>query len=297
MSIKITCLQCGKSHKVNDRLAGKRVRCPECDTAVHVPELPIPAKPVAVEPAVVEPLEVESVAAEPVAVEAVPVSADPVSVEAVVAEPGDASNDNDNAAGVVAAVAVGAASDAGVVPANQGPDQGAAQDSAMATAQSDDGGGPSPPTPIDDDDDIAPRKERDLGELDMTPMVDVTFLLLIFFVVTASFQLQKSIMMPRQQTDAPSTNSVEEQPDELDQVELQIDEFGAFTVLAADWEAETPGKQNLISKLKEAQTEAGAKLIIKVHEQCLLQALVDGMDAGTIADYKEIEVTQVDEFD
>jgi len=33
-------------------------------------------------------------------------------------------------------------------------------------------------------------------ELDMTPMVDVTFLLLIFFMVTASFTLQKSIPQP-----------------------------------------------------------------------------------------------------
>ncbi len=39
MSIQIQCLQCGTSHQVNDRLAGRRVRCPECDTAIHVPEL------------------------------------------------------------------------------------------------------------------------------------------------------------------------------------------------------------------------------------------------------------------
>src|SRR5688572_20269137 len=30
------------------------------------------------------------------------------------------------------------------------------------------------------------------AEMDMTPMVDVTFLLLIFFMVTASFTMQKS---------------------------------------------------------------------------------------------------------
>ena len=260
MSIKITCVQCGKSHKVNDRLAGKRVRCPGCDTAVHVPELPISAESVPATPDSVEPVVAQAVVAD--SVEAVPVQA-----AAVAAVPVDASEPKKSRAAAV---------------------------SQTTTANSD-----SQRPPIDDDDDepVMAREPRDMGELDMTPMVDVTFLLLIFFVVTASFQLQKSIMMPRQQTDAPSTNSVEDQPDELDQVELQIDEFGAFTVLAADWEAETPGKQNLVTKLKEAQTEAGAKLIIKVHEQCMLQALVDGMDAGTIADYQEIEVTQVDQFD
>ncbi len=72
----------------------------------------------------------------------------------------------------------------------------------------------------DDDDEILVRRKRDEDEIDMTPMVDVTFLLLIFFMVTAAFSLQKSIEMPRQQTDAPSSN-VEEEIDELDVVEVQ----------------------------------------------------------------------------
>jgi len=42
-------------------------------------------------------------------------------------------------------------------------------------------------------------------------MVDVTFLLLIFFMVTASFTLQKSIPQPPAASDAPSTNVVEEE--------------------------------------------------------------------------------------
>ena len=37
------------------------------------------------------------------------------------------------------------------------------------------------------------KKDIPEDELDMTPMVDVTFLLLIFFMVTASFTLQKSL--------------------------------------------------------------------------------------------------------
>jgi biopolymer transport protein ExbD len=131
----------------------------------------------------------------------------------------------------------------------------------------------------------------------MTPMVDVTFLLLIFFMVTAAFSLQKSIEMPRQQTDAPSTTVVEEEKEEFDQIEIQIDEFGSFLVLGPDWQEETPGKQNLTSTLKRANDGSGnMKLIIKVHEQCKLQYLVDAMDAGTIAGFVETEVTQVEGF-
>lgn len=42
-------------------------------------------------------------------------------------------------------------------------------------------------------------RKRSLGaeeEMDLTPMVDMTFLLLIFFMITASFQIQKSLEMP-----------------------------------------------------------------------------------------------------
>ena len=66
MSIKVTCVQCGTSLDVNDAMAGRRLRCPECDTAVHVPELEVPAEtPPEAEP---EPQPVQ-----PVVVEAAPV--------------------------------------------------------------------------------------------------------------------------------------------------------------------------------------------------------------------------------
>jgi biopolymer transport protein ExbD len=154
----------------------------------------------------------------------------------------------------------------------------------------------------DEDEDDQPLFEtgpREPEELDMTPMVDVTFLLLIFFMVTAAFSLQKSIQMPRQQTDAPSTAVIDKEEDELDMVEVQVDEFGGFFVMAPEFERETPGKQNLIATLKEAIAGSpdGMRLIIKVHELAKLRYLVDAMDAGTIAGYPELKVTQVEEFD
>lgn len=151
----------------------------------------------------------------------------------------------------------------------------------------------------DDDEPVLPRQRRPEEEMDMTPMVDVTFLLLIFFMVTAAFSLQKSIEMPKQQTDAPSTSVQEEEVEELDMVELEVDEFGSFLVLAPEWERETPGKQNLISALKEAiaGNQDGMQLNIKVHEMAKLKVLVDAMDAGTIAGFAKLEVMQVEGFD
>ena len=247
MSIQVQCIQCHSTHKVNDRLAGRHVRCPSCSATIQIP-------------AAVKSLTVWSEAQD-----------DNVVYDA----------DDDLFKGVEGDFLDHA-------PANQESFNDQPQ-----TPQ------PAAMDDFDDDNVMPPRQKREDDELDMTPMVDVTFLLLIFFMVTASFSLQKSIEMPRQQTDAPSTSTTDEEPEELDQVEVQVDEYGSFLVLAADWEKETPGKQNLISALKESLTAGsdGTRLSVKVHELAKLQALVDAMDAGTIAGFTQIEVTQVEDFD
>ena len=71
-------------------------------------------------------------------------------------------------------------------------------------------------------------------ELDMTPMVDVTFLLLIFFMVTASFTLQKSIAQPPVPDTLPSTNPVDEPEDEDQYVEVIIDQFNTYQLTSLD---------------------------------------------------------------
>lgn len=143
------------------------------------------------------------------------------------------------------------------------------------------------------------RRQLSGGDLDMTPMVDVTFLLLIFFMVTASFSLQKSIQMPRQSSDLASNSPIDIDQVDLEPVQLEINAAGGFLVLTPDWEREPTGKQNLVSMLKEAAgTRGGGMMLdIKVHENAKLQTLVDGMDAGTIAGFAQIQVAEVDGFD
>ncbi len=254
MSIEVSCLECGASHHVNDRLAGRRVRCPNCDATV-----PVADKTVGIDSERPETTDRQN----QVASEVVPV------------EP----------------IATGSVENGGVTaPVNVRP--------AAVTGKAASGDTQENLDDEDFDDEVLLRKKRPDEEMDMTPMVDVTFLLLIFFMVTAAFSLQKSIEMPRQQTDAPSTSVVEEEDDELESIELEIDEFGSFLVIAQEWERETPGKQNLIIALKEALSAStdGMRLVVKVHELAKLRVLVDAMDAGTIAGFAELEVTQVEEF-
>lgn len=282
-SIQVVCPQCASEHRVNIRLAGRRIRCPRCDAAVTVPALSTPADEPAAESSFPRGDASEEVGEASVAVNGTarvsgnsPPPLREVADPEATPPPGDGEREQD---------LVVFASD----PVFDAPGQHHA------------GSMPELPPALqpDEDDELPPRAKRKEEELDMTPMVDVTFLLLIFFMVTASFSLQKSIEMPRQQTDAPSTNVQEVEEEDQDMVTVQIDEFGSFLVLAADWERETPGKQNLTSALREAIGDRGGavRLVIEVHEDAMLRHLVDCMDAGTISGYGEIQVTQVDGFE
>lgn len=135
--------------------------------------------------------------------------------------------------------------------------------------------------------------DRKSDSVDMTSMVDVTFLLLIFFMVTASFNLQKSIEMPRQQTDLAGMPTDEP---EMDAVSVQVDSRGSFLVMTPQWEQETLGKQQLITTLKRvtAESNESLRLSVQVHELAQLNALVDVLDAGATAGFAAVTVTQVD---
>ncbi|HBV63952.1 MAG TPA: biopolymer transporter ExbD [Rhodopirellula sp.] len=54
------------------------------------------------------------------------------------------------------------------------------------------------PNQIDDDEDdfALPRKKRDDDEMDITPMIDITFLLLIFFIVCSTMDPTKIGTIP-----------------------------------------------------------------------------------------------------
>ncbi|EMI18436.1 Biopolymer transport protein ExbD/TolR [Rhodopirellula maiorica SM1] len=134
-------------------------------------------------------------------------------------------------------------------------------------------------------------------DLDMTPMVDVTFLLLIFFMVTASFGLQRAIEMQR--TPSEKASLVVATPvDSLSSIELSIHEQGDFVVTTTDWSLDVVGKQQLVTTLRRAVGDSSAdfRLDVQVHEKANLQSLVSGLDAASIAGLTNLAVHQVEEF-
>ena len=136
------------------------------------------------------------------------------------------------------------------------------------------------------------------AELDMTPMVDVTFLLLIFFMVTAAFTMQKSFQVPAPNEDAPSTQIQETVDDGV--ITVRIDEFNTFFV-STSWleEQEAPSEQELLRRLREAKRGDGSTvpntLIVEAHGDAIHAKVVMAMDAGTEVGMEEVKLRTVDE--
>ena len=138
------------------------------------------------------------------------------------------------------------------------------------------------------------------GELDMTPMVDVTFLLLIFFMVPAAFPMQKSFQVPTPDQDAPSAN-YQESPDEDGVITVRIDEYNTFFISAPnlDEEQEAPSEQELLRQLRDAKKGDGGivrnTLIVEAHGDATHDRVVMAMDAGTEIGIEEVKLRTVDD--
>jgi biopolymer transport protein ExbD len=112
--------------------------------------------------------------------------------------------------------------------------------------------------------DLGEKRVIEEAEMDMTPMVDVTFQLLIFFMVTAAFAMQKSIEIPKPEQDQPSTQVQQKDPEtDPEYIVVVVDEFNTYQVLADGIDpddAEAPSEQELLRKLRlRARRGAGRR--------------------------------------
>ncbi len=141
---------------------------------------------------------------------------------------------------------------------------------------------------------------RDEGELDMTPMVDVTFLLLIFFMITAAFALQKSIEVPPIGEEAAAAQTVDDL--EKDSIVIRIDGDKIFWIGAPRWESEQKvvSKQDLIVKLREAREDkhdGPAKLLVQANGDSRHEFVVAALDAGSGVGMEEIRLMNYEDGD
>ena len=142
--------------------------------------------------------------------------------------------------------------------------------------------------------------EEDL-EWDITPMVDVAFLLLIFFMLTASFSIQKVIRTKPQNDKGGATSQQNTPEDVVEKLVIQVDEFSAFTVISPHGETQdASSRQELVVLLKDLRPmfeQQEPKVIIQAHEDSTHGAVVACMDAAREAEFSKFQVAVVESFD
>ncbi len=147
---------------------------------------------------------------------------------------------------------------------------------------------------------LKPKQEPTEDGLDMTPMVDVTFLLLIFFMVTAAFALQKSIQIPTPDPSeaASESRTVEELEQDDDYIIVRIDKDNTIWVN----DSEAPSEQELLAQLKEAREgppgttgEGPSKLLVMASGDARHEKVVMALDAGTAAGIDDVRLANGDD--
>lgn len=149
-------------------------------------------------------------------------------------------------------------------------------------------------------------REEEEGDMDMTPMVDVTFLLLIFFMITAAFALQKAIAVPPVD-DAQSTavQTLDELED--DSIVVRVDGDNVYWVICPAWPAEerAVSKQdmrNLVRAARQGEPPEGGdggagflKMLVQASGDATHEFVVAALDAGSGAGVEEISLMSVED--
>lgn len=126
-------------------------------------------------------------------------------------------------------------------------------------------------------------------DMDLTPMVDVTFLLLIFFMVTASFSLQKSIETPTPQPDQQGAAQSLLNLENLQgtSILVKIDAANALTLDDEPW----PDLGRLAEALRDKmRREQKTEVIITADSAALHRTVVTVIDAANEAGIQKIRL-------
>jgi biopolymer transport protein ExbD len=140
----------------------------------------------------------------------------------------------------------------------------------------------------------APAPDTSDADIDMTPMIDMTFLLLIFFMVTASYRIQKSLDFPPSLTRSTSARAVGDVLQEALLLRIQPDD--RYSLLELDPVSkqlrERPlDRLQLRRELEELKAKrAPRRLIIDASDDSSHGALVAALDAGHQAGFTDIRL-------
>lgn len=147
---------------------------------------------------------------------------------------------------------------------------------------------------------VQPAEEDD--GVDMTPMIDCTFLLLIFFMITATFHLQKGLDFPPDQTQD-SSQAQQNLPglgDFADRIILEIGQGDVFSLRDANSgaqdQAATAGldPKKLVAILKQqARDTKKTRVLVLAHELASHEAVVLAIDSCGQAGLRDVSLADV----
>ncbi len=261
MPIRFRCPACQQVLSVTSRKAGQKVRCPACQSALRVPTPKAETPP---EPAAAQ-VEDPAPAPPPAPVED-PTPA-PASEPLGEPAPEPAVSGSDGAEGLSESI-----------------DESA--DTREATAATSSFFSVVEDEPESEEEEFELRRARiEFEEMDLTPMVDVTFLLLIFFMITASFTMQKAISFP---PPSPDEQGASVQPKQLEDFEDEcvIVEIHEDNSISID-EERIPLDANLAAMLA---IKGKNEMLIDAHENALHETVVKVVDAGNEVQMQRIRL-------
>ena len=136
----------------------------------------------------------------------------------------------------------------------------------------------------DEDDTWGGGRAGDDEEMDLTPMVDVTFLLLVFFMITASFSIQKTLEVPPPNPDESGASQSQTIKDmEENSILVHIDSRDVISV--DDEPLNDPTRLADIMRSKRM-----TEVLITAHENSLHDTLAKVIDASNESGMQKIRV-------
>jgi biopolymer transport protein ExbD len=130
-----------------------------------------------------------------------------------------------------------------------------------------------------EDDIVSWTPQLHVDELDMTPMVDVVLLLLLFFMVTASYMMQKVIEIPKPNPEKSRATAKTRNELMKEYIMVEIDERNQFSVEDEPLKGAT--LKNAIERAKDETKKT--KMFVIAEGACFHGSIVAAFDAATEA--------------
>lgn len=162
------------------------------------------------------------------------------------------------------------------------PDLEAVEPIEVSAEAQDDDAGEAPPL-------VLRRRPRTDDDMDLTPMVDVTFQLLIFFMVTASFALQKSIDVPTPDPDKKGAAQQLQILEDLEGTSIKV-VIDATNLIIIDDEP-LPDPSRLADALKDKmRKEQKTEILITANAAALHRSVITVIDAANSVGMQKIRL-------